>query len=89
DHRDNPRHPTWWHARDYGLMAANPFGKADFEGTPRGEGKLVVAEGETVRFRYAVMMYSGRVEMDRLRADYDAWVAGGGAAPGDDVIRRE
>ncbi|MHC5001876.1 MAG: DUF6807 domain-containing protein, partial [Planctomycetota bacterium] len=24
DHPGNPRHPTWWHARDYGLFAANP-----------------------------------------------------------------
>ena len=21
DHPSNPRHPTWWHARDYGLVA--------------------------------------------------------------------
>jgi hypothetical protein len=31
DHPQNPRHPTWWHVRDYGLFAANPFGKHDFE----------------------------------------------------------
>ena len=33
DHPTNPRHPTWWHVRDYGLFAANPFGQHDFEGT--------------------------------------------------------
>ncbi|HWH67976.1 MAG TPA: PmoA family protein, partial [Candidatus Sulfotelmatobacter sp.] len=27
DHPQNPRHPTWWHVRDYGLFAANPFGQ--------------------------------------------------------------
>ena len=32
DDQENPRHPTWWHARDYGLFAANPFGKRAFEG---------------------------------------------------------
>jgi hypothetical protein len=26
DHPTNPKHPTWWHVRDYGLFAANPFG---------------------------------------------------------------
>ena len=30
DHPSNPRHPTWWHARHYGLVAANPFGVHDF-----------------------------------------------------------
>src|SRR5258706_156910 len=25
DHPDNPRHPNWWHVRDYGLFAANSF----------------------------------------------------------------
>ncbi|MFO8026458.1 MAG: PmoA family protein, partial [Opitutales bacterium] len=37
DHPDNLRHPTWWHARGYGLLTANPFGPKsygdqDFEG---------------------------------------------------------
>ena len=31
DHPQNPRYPTWWHVRDYGLFAANPFGQHDFE----------------------------------------------------------
>ena len=35
DHPDNLRHPTWWHARDYGLVAANPFGIHNFEGRKR------------------------------------------------------
>jgi len=26
DHPSNPRHPTTWHVRDYGLFAANPLG---------------------------------------------------------------
>jgi len=35
DHPSNPRHPTWWHVRDYALFAANPFGKHDFR-EPQG-----------------------------------------------------
>ena len=31
DHPKNLHHPTWWHARDYGLFAANPLGWHDFE----------------------------------------------------------
>jgi hypothetical protein len=31
DHPSNPRFPTYWHARDYGLFSLNPFGVRDFE----------------------------------------------------------
>ena len=30
DHPGNLRYPTTWHARDYGLVAANPFGLSYF-----------------------------------------------------------
>jgi hypothetical protein len=40
DHPDNPRHPTWWHVRDYGLFAANPFGIHDFEKKPAWPGRV-------------------------------------------------
>ena len=30
DHPKNLRHPTYWHARSYGLLAANPFGLREF-----------------------------------------------------------
>ena len=30
DHPGNPGHPTYWHARGYGLFAANPLGQAGF-----------------------------------------------------------
>ena len=51
DDPDNIRHPTWWHARTYGLLAANPFGLRAFEG---GEdpGALVVTREQPLRLRY-------------------------------------
>ena len=42
DHPENPRHPTWWHARYYGLVAANPFGIHDFEKKPEGTGDMKI-----------------------------------------------
>lgn len=56
DHPKNPRHPTWWHARDYGLFAANPFGKHDFEQAPAHSGDLTIKAGETLRLRYRVLI---------------------------------
>ena len=31
EHNKSFRHPTYWLARDYGLLAANPFGVSIFE----------------------------------------------------------
>ncbi len=40
DHPSNPRHPTYWHSRDYGLFAANPFGMRDFTGDKTKDGNM-------------------------------------------------
>ena len=49
DHPSNPNHPTWWHARYYGLVAANPFGIHDFEkDKPEGAGDMKIASGGSV-----------------------------------------
>ena len=31
DNPENPRHPTYWHSRDYGLFALDPFGQKAFD----------------------------------------------------------
>lgn len=54
DHPENPRYPTRWHARDYGLFAANIFGLHDFLNDKSKDGSLTLAPGESVRFRYTV-----------------------------------
>ena len=59
DHPKNPRHPTWWHVRDYGLFAANPFGVHDFEKKPKGEGDLIVPAGKSITFRYRLIFHEG------------------------------
>jgi hypothetical protein len=62
DHPANPRHPTWWHARDYGLVAANPFGVHDFERKPAGSGDLRLDAGGRVRFAYRFCFAVGDFE---------------------------
>lgn len=59
DHPSNPGHPTHWHARAYGLFAANIFGLRDFY---KGEGKhggRDLKSGEKLRFRYQVVVHEG------------------------------
>lgn len=59
DHPSNPRHPTWWHVRDYGLFAANPFGVHDFEKKPKGTGDLTIPAGKSLTFRYRFLFHDG------------------------------
>lgn len=59
DHPENPRHPTHWHARDYGLFAANIFGDHDFYSDKTRDGSLTLEPGKTLRFRYRVMVHPG------------------------------
>ena len=67
DHPSNLRHPTWWHARDYGLLAANPFGIHDFEGKKdKHAGDHVLKKGETLVFRYGVVLHHGSLESAKL-----------------------
>lgn len=56
DHPDNPGAPTHWHARGYGLFAANPLGQAVFtDGEQRLDFALDGGESATFRYRLAVL----------------------------------
>jgi hypothetical protein len=59
DHPGNPRHPTYWHSRGYGLHSINPFGVSDFLNDKSQNGSLTIAAGEHVRFRYRVIVHPG------------------------------
>src|SRR5205823_6338091 len=61
DHPSNPRHPTYWHARDYGLFALNPFGRNAFDDKLE-ESKWKLAKGEKLAFRWMVVVHPGDAE---------------------------
>lgn len=70
DHPDNPRHPTWWHVRDYGLFAANPFGVHYFENKPPGAGDMTIPAGGSVTFRYRFYMHEGNEQQAGVAEQY-------------------
>ncbi len=70
DHPSNPRHPTWWHVRDYGLFAANPFGLHDFEKKPKGAGELVVPAGQSITFHYRFYCHRGDEKQAKVADEY-------------------
>ncbi len=70
DHPSSFRHPTWWHVRDYGLFAANPFGTSAFTGDPSKRGDFVLAPGETLGFRYRVCLHVGNADEAEIAERY-------------------
>lgn len=71
DHPQNPRHPTRWHVREYGLLAANPFGLSYFDkGAPKHAGDFKMEPGKTVTFRYRVVVHEGDASSARLDDKY-------------------
>jgi hypothetical protein len=70
DHPGNLRHPTYWHVREYGLFAANPFGMRDFTANKSADGSFTLQKGKTLRFRYRVLIHNGKTEPNRLNRLY-------------------
>ena len=73
DHPGNPNHPTWWHARQYGLFAANPFGRHDFEGRDGPTGAVMALDGVPVRLRYRVLILDEQVDPARIEGAWQEW----------------
>jgi len=76
DHPGNPRHPTWWHVRTYGLFAANPFGQSMFEKLPdKNAGDFTIPAGKSTTFRYRFYFHPGDTEKAHVAEHYAAYVS--------------
>jgi hypothetical protein len=73
DHPKNPGFPTYWHARGYGLFAANPLGQSVFS---NGKQKLNFAlePRQSATFRHRVLILSGETTPDDLESLYRRYV---------------
>jgi hypothetical protein len=58
DHPKNQSYPTYWHARGYGLLSANPLGAKDFT-QQKEELNFSIPAGKSTTFRYRVIVWSG------------------------------
>src|SRR5579875_308925 len=69
---DNPL-PSCWHSRAYGLMAANPFGRAK-SGFPDMKGKkdrVRLAKGEHLKLCYGIYVHMGDVKEGKVAEAYE------------------
>lgn len=72
-HSDNFR-PSWMHARDYGFLCANPFGRNAMTGGEKSA--VVVKKGETLTLKYGLYVYSvPEGEIPDVDAVYGEYVA--------------
>jgi Family of unknown function (DUF6807) len=64
--------PCRWHTRDYGFMAANPFGREVFDAGSLS--KLRVEAGQPFRLGFGVLVHTGKgqdsVDLDAAYQDY-------------------
>ena len=74
DHPENPGYPTYWHARGYGLFAANPLGRSIFD--PKQPAfNFTLEKGQTATFRYRVILVSHETGAEELNRAADAFAA--------------
>ncbi len=76
DNPKNLRHPTYWHARHYGLLAANPFGLKEFLHDRHQDGSYVIAAGGSLTLRYRVLIHHGDFHEAQVADAYRKYTAG-------------
>jgi len=72
DHPKNPGYPTYWHARGYGLFAANPLGQAALS---NGKEKLdfSLAPKASATFRHRLVLLPGPFSKERAEREASAF----------------
>jgi hypothetical protein len=70
----NPGYPTYWHARGYGLFAANPLGQKELSG---GKDVLnfAIDANKSVTFKHRIHIVSGGLTAEQAEAAWQAWTA--------------
>jgi hypothetical protein len=70
----NGEEPPRWHSRDYGLFAVNPFGLKEFDPKAEGVGGRELKAGDTMRFRYRVVIHPGDYPKKKIEDLYQDYV---------------
>jgi hypothetical protein len=74
DHPGNPNYPTYWHARGYGLFAANPLGQHIFD--PKApQLDFTIEKNQNVTFTYRILLLPRAPQPGEMDRDADAFAA--------------
>ena len=74
DHIVNPRYPTYWHVRNYGLMGSNIFGSGTFERDASKDGSYTLKEGEEMHFKFRVLIHAGDATEGKVAQKYHDFI---------------
>ena len=74
DHPANPGFPTYWHARGYGLFAANPLGQKIFSNGTQ-ELDFSLGPNQIATFRYRILITSEILTPEKSEAAYQSFVS--------------
>jgi hypothetical protein len=72
DHPGNVGFPTYWHARGYGLFAANNLGQKAMSGG-KDELNFMLAAGKSVTFRHEILILNGAATPGDIETYYAAF----------------
>jgi hypothetical protein len=75
DHPSNPGFPTYWHARGYGLFAANPLAPKIFTDGKAPAMNFTLEPNANVTFRYRVLILSKIASAEDAEAAYKDFTA--------------
>ena len=76
NHPTSENAPTFWHARSYGLFAANPLGQVIFQAAhkvPVEDYELILNPGESALFKFNILIYDGHKTKEELDAIYNQY----------------
>lgn len=76
DHPSNPRFPTGWHARYYGLLSASRWGIRSFEGKQgaiKGDGNYTIAPKGVLRLRHRYYFHHGDHEQAKVAVSFKSY----------------
>jgi hypothetical protein len=66
---------SYFHARAYGLISANPFGTAAYTGDKTKDGSYTIPKGQSLTLRYALYVHPGDVKEGKVAEMYRKWIA--------------
>jgi hypothetical protein len=73
-HPTNLRHPSGWHARNYGLNSANPFAASSFADEKNGQrGAYTLPANQPLTLKYRVFIHNGDATKAKIAERYSQY----------------